>query len=65
MKKSILAAVILLGVTAGAKEVVRAVLFPFREAVIASRVESRLLPYGFRVGEPFQAGVVQIGRAHV
>ena len=49
-------------------EAVKAVLFPFREAVIAARAESTLLPYRFKLGEPFKAGEVltaQIGRAHV
>ena len=39
-------------------EAVKAVLFPFREAVIAARVESTLLPYRFKLGEPFKAGEV-------
>lgn len=33
-------------------------LFPFREAVIAARAESTLLPYRFKLGEPFKAGEV-------
>ena len=36
----------------------KAVLFPFREAVIAARAESTLLPYRFKLGEPFKAGEV-------
>ena len=60
MKSFLLAAVGLMVLSAGAKDAVRAVLFPFREAVIASRVESRLLPYGFRVGEPFKAQSVLV-----
>lgn len=39
-------------------EAVKAVLFPFREAVIAARAESTLLPYRFKLGEPFKAGEV-------
>ena len=39
-------------------EAVKAVLFPFREAVIAARAESTLLPYRFKLGEPFKAGGV-------
>lgn len=35
---------------------VKAVLFPFREAVIASRADSTLLPYKVKIGEPFKAG---------
>ena len=39
-------------------EAVKAVLFPFREAVIAARAESTLLPYRFKLGVPFKAGEV-------
>lgn len=39
-------------------EAVKAVLFPFREAVIAARAESTLLTYRFKLGEPFKAGEV-------
>lgn len=39
-------------------EAVKAVLFPFREAVIAARAESTLLPYRFKLGEPFKTGEV-------
>ncbi|MGN1365713.1 MAG: efflux RND transporter periplasmic adaptor subunit [Victivallis vadensis] len=39
-------------------EAVKAVLFPFREAVIAARAESTLQPYRFKLGEPFKAGEV-------
>ena len=37
-----------------AEDTVKAVLFPFREAVISSRVESTLQPYRFRIGELFK-----------
>ena len=47
-------AVLLLG--AAEHPVVKAVLFPFREAVIAARVDSALEPYRFKLGEPFKAG---------
>ena len=40
--------------TLNAEDVVKAVLFPFREAIIASRVESTLQPYRFRIGELFK-----------
>jgi len=39
-----------------AQEKVRTVLFPSREAVLASRVESRMLPCSWRIGEAFPAG---------
>ena len=42
----------------GAEDPVKAVLFPFREAVIASRIESSLLPYRFRIGESFAKDAV-------
>ena len=37
---------------------VKAVLFPFREAVIAARAESTLQPYRFKLGEAFREGAV-------
>ena len=40
--------------TLHAEDAVKAVLFPFRETVIASRVESTLQPYRFRIGELFK-----------
>lgn len=49
--------VLLLAVPASGAAV-KAVLFPFREAVIAARAESTLLPYRFKLGEPFKAGEV-------
>lgn len=49
-------AALLMFTAVNGKECVRAVLFPFREAVIASQVESRLRPGAFRVGEAFKAG---------
>lgn len=39
-----------------AEESVKAVLFPFREAVISARVESSLEPYAFKMGESFKQG---------
>ncbi|MDD3155770.1 MAG: efflux RND transporter periplasmic adaptor subunit, partial [Victivallaceae bacterium] len=38
----------------------KAVLFPFREAVIASRADSMLLPYKVKIGEPFKARTVLV-----
>lgn len=43
-----------------AAEPVRAVLFPFRETVISSQLESRLLPYQFRIGQHFKKGEVLV-----
>ncbi len=40
------------------RPVIKAVLFPFREAVISARVDSTLLPYRVKIGEPFQTGAV-------
>ena len=47
-----------LTVAAGVRETIKTVLFPFREAVIAAQAESSLLPYRFKLGEPFKAGEV-------
>lgn len=50
---------ILLGMTSlQAGERVKTVLFPFREAVISSRIESTAGKYNFRQGEPFEANAV-------
>lgn len=46
----------MLAVSVSVAEEVKVVLFPFREAVIAARAESTLLPYRFKLGEPFDAG---------
>ena len=43
-----------------AGETVKAVLFPFREAEISSRVDSTLQNCKFRIGEKFKAGDVLI-----
>lgn len=40
------------------EERVKAVLFPFREAVIASRIDSQTGTYCFRLGESFSEGAV-------
>ena len=45
---------LLLMIQLAAAESVKVVLFPFREAVIASRVDSTLRPYHFRLGESFK-----------
>ena len=42
----------------GAEEKIKAVLFPFREAVVSSRVESQTGKYNFRLGEAFPANAV-------
>lgn len=49
-----------LTVGAAGRERVKTVLFPFREAVIAARAESTLLPYRFKLGEPFEEGAVLV-----
>ena len=54
MKKFFIVFLSVLFVTLNAEDAVKAVLFPFREAVIASRVESTLQPYRFRIGELFK-----------
>lgn len=51
-------AVLKLGATE--QPVIKAVLFPFREAVIAARVDSTLQPYRFKLGEQFRAGDVLV-----
>lgn len=43
---------------AAERPTVKAVLFPFREAIVSARVDSALLPYKVKIGEPFQAGAV-------
>ena len=43
-----------------AEEKIKAVLFPFREAVISSRVDSRTGKYCFRLGESFPADAVLV-----
>jgi multidrug efflux pump subunit AcrA (membrane-fusion protein) len=54
MTKLFIAFLIAVSAALNAEEAVKAVLFPFREAVIASRVESTLQPYRFRIGELFK-----------
>jgi RND family efflux transporter MFP subunit len=54
MTKLFIAFLIAVSTALNAEEAVKAVLFPFREAVIASRVESTLQPYRFRIGELFK-----------
>ena len=50
---------ILLGISSlQAGEKVKTVLFPFREAVISSRIESTVGKYNFRLGEAFEANAV-------
>ncbi len=41
-------------------EEVKAVFFPFREAVISTRADSTLLTYNFKIGEPFEAGDIVV-----
>lgn len=48
------------GWAAGDKPAVKTVLFPFRETVIAARVDSILQPYRVRIGEPFKTGEVLV-----
>ena len=54
MKRFFIVFLIAICAAVHAEDVVKAVLFPFREAVIASRVESTLQPYRFRIGELFK-----------
>lgn len=60
MKKMIFAMILFAALLSHAAErpAVKAVLFPFREAVIASRADSTLLPYRFKLGESFKADAV-------
>ena len=51
---------VVLAVGAAPRESVKAVLFPFREAVIAARADSTLLPYRFKLGEAFGEGDVLV-----
>lgn len=51
---AILAAMLVLQLAAG--DSVKAVLFPFREVVVSSRVDARLGAYNFRIGQPFKSG---------
>ena len=63
MKQSLLVLLfVCAALSAGAaeRENVKTVLFPFREAVVAARVESTLLPYRFKLGEPFEEGAVLV-----
>ena len=62
MKKYCILSVLFSALLLGAAErpAVKAVLFPFREAVIAARVDSALEPYKFKLGEPFKAGDVLV-----
>ncbi len=53
----VLAALLL---SAAGRPAVKAVLFPFREAVIAARVDSALEPYQFKLGEAFTTGDVLV-----
>ena len=43
-----------------AAEPVRTVLFPFRETVVSSQLESRVMPYKYRVGQRFKKGDVLV-----
>lgn len=58
MKNFAVSLLLLLGGILCADETVQAVLFPFREATIASRVESSTQKYRYRQGEAFAAGDV-------
>ena len=51
---------VMLAVGAAPRESVKTVLFPFREAVIAARADSTLLPYRFKLGEAFGEGDVLV-----
>ena len=59
MKRTVLLLVLILGCAAQAADSnrVKAVLFPFREAILSARVESTLLSYRFRIGEKFDASL--------
>jgi len=58
MKKTISLMLLFIALFSGAAErvSVKAVLFPFREAVIAARTDSILLAYKKRIGEKFKSG---------
>ena len=60
MKRTVLLLVLMLACAAQAvnSNRVKAVLFPFREAILSARVESTLLSYRFRIGEKFEKGAV-------
>lgn len=62
MKRLLALAIFGVVLTVGAvpRESVKTVLFPFREAVIAARVDSTLLPYRFKLGEAFGEGDVLV-----
>lgn len=49
---------LLLGISTLCAETVKVVLFPFREAIIASRIDSSTGAYKYRQGEPFPSGAV-------
>ncbi|MBO5792764.1 MAG: efflux RND transporter periplasmic adaptor subunit [Lentisphaeria bacterium] len=53
MKKQLILFAALLGAALAGAEI-KVVFFPFREAVIAARVDSVLQPYPFKVGEKFE-----------
>lgn len=59
MKSTVISLFLVLGLSSlcgGDK--IKVVLFPFREAIIASRIESRTGEYKYRQGESFSAGAV-------
>jgi RND family efflux transporter MFP subunit len=60
--KFLLCSLLLFGniLLAFANNTIKAVLFPYREAVISSRVESVLEPWEFRIGESFKKDAVII-----
>lgn len=62
MKRLLALAIFGVVLTVGAvpRESVKTVLFPFREAVIAARADSTLLPYRFKLGEAFGEGDVLV-----
>ena len=62
MKRLLAFAIFGVVLTVGAvpRESVKTVLFPFREAVIAARADSTLLPYRFKLGEAFGEGDVLV-----
>lgn len=61
MKKSFILLGLLAALASGAEDAaVKAVLFPFREAVIAARVDSTLMPYKVRIGQKFKAGDILV-----
>lgn len=58
MKKTFIFMILLAALISSAADAppIKAVLFPYREAVISARLDSTLMPYRFRIGEKFKEG---------